>query len=208
IFQREGGYLIKKIQNSNDNLFTFSFSNNINALHYYIQINFKIILIGIFSLYFIKNKVIGISFWLWMIIPLIFHSFLIIYHITPLRYVLLLFPCIYLAAGSLLGSSDRRFLYLFIPFVLANFILVAPECPGTYAPIYLGYKWHFIIPVASVITAWILSRYIGISKDKTICFTAFMFLFICGQWWILFLGLLVYPLYLMMRRTGKFVQFK
>jgi len=176
----------------------FDFSS-LNGYRFYMQIHYKILLISVFSLYFITDMRVAATLWLSSLFPLLFHCSLMFYDVNATRYLLPVFPMVYLAIAASCSRLSGRQLAFFGAVLLPSMFLASPESPGTYAPIRVPYWAEFAIPVTSAVVGCVLSGRIGVSRASTAVLSVLMLLLTIGQWWIVLVGLCAFPFWCVIR---------
>lgn len=168
-----------------------------DGLNFYFQIHYKFLLLFSFILFLIKDRKIAVTLWLWTIVPLVFFSSTNFYKAEGVRYLISIFPAIFLAVSLFCGSINRKELILISVLLILNMALTAPESPGPFAYIIIPGILHFIIPLISSAILVCAPFLLGASTKNSIMMAFFFLFFALGQWWTALAILAVFPLYLL-----------
>ena len=133
-------------------------------------------------------------FYLWFSAGLLFYSSLNFYGHSDIRYIISIFPCIYLLAAIVFSCASLRTVILSFAFLILNMVLVSPESPFSYSPlIILPVYLHYLIPSVTVILFVALSLFGTMERNYGIMMTGYFLLLSLGQWWIIFIMMLLFP---------------
>ena len=173
----------------------FSFQNIAKGYNFYFQIHYKILLLFSFILYFIKNKCLSFFFWLWMFTIFTFYSSLNFYGHSAVRYIIIIFPIIYISLGLFINDyyTKLKEVLLFGGIIILNCFFISPESPRSFTFIYLPLAWHYLVPVFSSLVSVIIAKSLHIDLKKTLFFIFFLLLLSIGLWWIPLIIFLLFP---------------
>lgn len=186
----------------------FGFANIARGLEYNITIHAKLFLPAIVCLYFIKRPFVGLFLWLWIICPLIFHSSLHFVTAAELRYIMVIFPALFIAIGGGLGQLPAKPLALLASLIIINYHFVSPECPALFNELlpFYGLPQHvqILTPVLSGVLYFMLCR--GIKGAHATGTAVFFLLFALAGWFGPLFAMLAFPLYLCFRPKAEWMK--
>ena len=180
-------YIINKnflLPTVNSNLFNnnpkstinlFGFVNLKLGYKFFLTVLFKPITIYIFLLYFIKDVKKGIFFWLWLFIPLTFYGYSNMYGHSCLRYLIIIFPALYIILGNSLKNLSAKEALIFTPFACFSFYAYPESSTINFSIIYthpshLSEYFNHLFPLFCGSIVYFLSYLFKTSKRNALFF--------------------------------------
>lgn len=160
----------------------FGLDNLVSGYHYFFQIHFKTLVLFVIVLLCLKPSVIRLGFWVWLMVPMTFVCLLNFYSVQSVRYLLIIYPALFLAIGLICDRLNNRESAVSVATVVICFTLTSPEEPLTWAPVMLP-LWQMRVLLA-ILAALILAltykarlrRHVGLTL------VAFILIFTSGAW--------------------------
>lgn len=195
----------KRLFNNGEHIINlFSINNTLNGCEFFMTIHYKTFLLMVVFLFAILKSKLSLFFWFWFMTALLFYSSLNFYIHSDVRYILVLFPCVYTLIAFALSKSNIQTIFTISSVIILNYTLVSPESPFAYSPLcMLPLYAHYIIPIISALVLWSLSKFSFINKYYGYTAALYCILLACGQWWIILLLALVFPVLFIIQNMIK-----
>jgi hypothetical protein len=177
----------------------FNLDNVLLGTNFFFQIHFKVLSLLAVIIGCLKPLRAAAMLWLWCVVPIGFLCLLNFYAYSATRYLVIVFPALYVAIGLIAGQLKGRDFTVVAVVIAGCLVLTNFEDPYTWSPIQLSLQQMWAVLVLAIATLVAAAWRQWLDSRVAIVALAYLVVYATGQWWVGAIVMAATPLVLLWR---------